>query len=96
MEEQRLVLEALPYALVKQTGSGNEEGLRALAAKVDLQLHTVMHEYGHHAVAKYLFEGKARLNTMHPARLGQIWGIGCTWSIVMHASATKGSLQAEE
>ena len=57
MEEQELAVRILPSALAKLTEAEDIATLNALASKVGTPLPVLMKEYGHHVVAKYLYEG---------------------------------------
>jgi hypothetical protein len=58
MEEQEIAqLKILPAALAGLTEAEDMAALQALAGKVGLELPVLMSHYGHHAVAKFLYEG---------------------------------------
>jgi len=58
MEEQEIAqMKILPAALAGLTEAEDMAALEALASKVGLELPVLMNHYGHHAVAKFLYEG---------------------------------------
>lgn len=58
IEEQEIAqLKILPAALAGLTEAEDMAALEALASKVGLELPVMMNHYGHHAVAKFLYEG---------------------------------------
>lgn len=59
MNKRDITLNIIPAALAKLTEARETEALKCLAANSGMDLPTFMRGFGHHAVAKFLYEGRA-------------------------------------
>lgn len=72
MEEHSVALKILPSALAKLACSEDQRTLKDLAEKVGMDLKTLMRNYGHHTIAKHLYEGRS-------SQPNSCWYIGSCW-----------------
>ena len=61
MHKQQIAFEIIPAALAKLTEARNTEALQVLAENSGMDLATFMSSFGHHAIAKFLYEGTWKL-----------------------------------
>lgn len=57
VEQRTLELRVLPAALAHFMAAEDSASLEGLASQLGLTLPELMHQFGHHVVAKHLFEG---------------------------------------
>lgn len=57
MHKQDIAFNIIPAALAKLTEARNTEALQVLADNSGMDLTTFMSSFGHHAIAKFLYEG---------------------------------------
>ena len=57
MHKQQVAFNIIPAALAKLTEARNTEALQVLAENSGMDLATFMTSFGHHAIAKFLYEG---------------------------------------
>lgn len=64
MSKQDITLNIVPAALAKLTEARDNQALQALAANTGMDLPTFMQCFGHHAIAKFLYEGQNWLQVL--------------------------------
>lgn len=62
MHKQEIAFNIIPAALAKLTEARNTEALQVLAENSGMDLRTFMTSFGHHAIAKFLYEGATILS----------------------------------